>query len=132
MKQRRWRSTSDWPTGSIRSGVEHTCLSFPGPEPGGAFEDHANHFGQNSEGMRAEGWGAQFLDVDADGQLDLFVAKGRLEEHDSKAGRMPPQLFQKVAGSSKLAVDTEYVMVEGRPGATPERRCDGTEVTEVR
>jgi len=61
--------------------------------PGGLFEDAANQWGLSAGGFRTEGWGTQFLDVDADGHLDLFVANGHLEESQSHKGRMRPQLF---------------------------------------
>lgn len=66
--------------------------------PGGLFADVAGQFGLSAGGFRTEGWGTQFLDVDADGHLDLFVANGHLEENASKTGRMPPQLFRNRGG----------------------------------
>lgn len=87
--------------------AETTNLYLQGP--GGVFEDQANHFGLNSEGMLTEGWGAQFLDVDADGYLDLFVANGHLSEHGSKAGKMPPHLFRNAAGKKLHAVSSAAV-----------------------
>ena len=58
------------------------------------FEDAANRFGLLAGGLLTEGWGAQFVDVDADGHLDLIVANGHLEEYNPDADRMPPQLFR--------------------------------------
>ena len=60
---------------------------------GGLFEDLAGQFGVSLGGFQTEGWGTQFLDVDADGDLDLFVANGHVEELASKSGLMSPHLF---------------------------------------
>ena len=65
---------------------------------GGMFSDMASQFGLSARGFRTEGWGAQFLDVDADGYLDLFVANGDLDEQPSKSGLMPPHLFRNRGG----------------------------------
>lgn len=75
--------------------AETTNLFLQGP--GGVFEDAANRYGLLAGGLLAEGWGTQFLDIDADGRLDLFVANGHLEEF-SAADRMPAQLFRNLNG----------------------------------
>lgn len=66
-------------------------------QPDGVFEDVANRYGLLAGGLTTEGWGTQFLDIDADGWLDLFVANGHLEEY-SAADRMPAQLFRNQQG----------------------------------
>jgi tetratricopeptide (TPR) repeat protein len=66
--------------------------------PDGGFEDVANQYGLTTGGLLTEGWGAQFLDVDADGHVDLFVANGHLEEYDPERDRMPSQLFRNLDG----------------------------------
>lgn len=77
--------------------------------PGGLFEDVASQFGLSSGGFRTEGWGAQFLDVDADGHLDLFVANGHLDEKASGLGRMPPHLFRNRGGKKLDLVSSPAV-----------------------
>ncbi|MDZ4686471.1 MAG: FG-GAP-like repeat-containing protein [Planctomycetaceae bacterium] len=74
---------------------ETSNLFLQGPE--GSFEDAANRFGLTAGGLLTEGWGAQFLDVNADGHLDLFVANGHLEEY-VPTDRMPSQLFRNLNG----------------------------------
>lgn len=78
-------------------------------ESGCVFNDQASRFGLTGERIQLEGWGTQFVDVDADGHLDLFVANGHLEENDAKANRMPPHLFHNENGRRLTLVSDSSV-----------------------
>jgi hypothetical protein len=74
------------------------------------FEGHAFHHGQGNAVFRDErsqteilnasrdvlGFGTQFLDVDLDGRVELFVANGHVDDlrHRDRPYRMQPQLFE--------------------------------------
>ncbi len=55
---------------------------------GGLFTDRTEAYRLGNPSYSQMGWGTQFLDVEGDGDLDLFVANGHLHQ-----GRMRPQLF---------------------------------------
>lgn len=78
-------------------------------QPGGAFEDQANQFGLTPVEIKTTGWGAQFLDVDADGWLDLFVANGHLENFNTPVDLMSPHLFRNRDGKRLDLVSTVAV-----------------------
>lgn len=66
---------------------------------GGAFADQTGSFGLAEPSLNLLGFGAQFLDADLDGQPELFVANGHLEDlkQPDQAYKMPPQLFARGA-----------------------------------
>lgn len=75
----------------------------------GQFDDQASRFGLTTDGLMMEGWGTQFFDFDADGDLDLFAANGHLEEHDAKGGRMPQHLFRNHQGKRLELVSSPQI-----------------------
>lgn len=60
------------------------------------FDDHIRRSRLYDPGFLLEGWGAQFLDGDLDGELDLVVANGHLDNypHSPNANQMPTQFFR--------------------------------------
>jgi hypothetical protein len=65
--------------------IEHSnlYLQLPGP----FFEDTSRKAGLHLSTLPMMGWGAQFLDADLDGLLDLLVANGHLDKNT--AGELP-------------------------------------------
>jgi tetratricopeptide (TPR) repeat protein len=61
----------------------------------GLFEDAIIGTGLMSAGIRYVGWGAQFLDADNDGELDVIVTNGHVAEFNEPGVeyRMPTQFF---------------------------------------
>ncbi|MCB9922036.1 MAG: VCBS repeat-containing protein [Planctomycetaceae bacterium] len=68
------------------------------------FEDEIHSSKLEVPGYALEGWGAQFIDADQDGWMDLVVANGHLDDYPHSAGlkRMPTQLFRNL-GEGKFA-----------------------------
>lgn len=62
---------------------------------GGLFEDRASAAGLSGPSLPMLGFGTQALDVDLDGDLDLVVANGDLDDFlfEGREFRMRPQLF---------------------------------------
>ena len=58
------------------------------------FEDYTHRLGLADPSRSMLGWGAQFIDLNADGEMDLFVANGHLYDQP-----MVPQLFLKQSAS---------------------------------
>lgn len=59
------------------------------------FEDQTGQESLRESSARVMGWGAQFLDSDLDGQLDLIVANGHLDKNTS--------------GDAPFLMDTQYL-----------------------
>ncbi|MEZ6090677.1 MAG: CRTAC1 family protein [Pirellulaceae bacterium] len=59
------------------------------------FDDQIKQFHLHDDGFAVEGWGAQFSDCDLDGDQDLIVANGHLDDYPHTLGqrRMPTQIF---------------------------------------
>ena len=68
------------------------------------FDDRIRQSLLHDPGYLMEGWGAQFLDADLDGLLDLAVANGHLDDYPHSPGmnRMPTQFFRNV-GAGQFA-----------------------------
>lgn len=65
-------------------------------EAGGLFVDATSAAGLRSPGMPFVGWGTQFLDADRDGEPDLVVANGHVDDYRDEGGEyhMRPQCFR--------------------------------------
>lgn len=61
----------------------------------GFFEDRSRMVGLEKPSAEKLGFGTQFLDVDNDGVVELFVSNGHVDDltRQGKPHRMPPQLF---------------------------------------
>lgn len=61
----------------------------------GFYEDQTRRRGLEGPSMNLLGFGTQFLDADLDGQLELFVTNGHVDDLSrlKRPYRMPPQLF---------------------------------------
>jgi tetratricopeptide (TPR) repeat protein len=68
------------------------------------FDDQIRRSRLYDPGFLLEGWGAQFLDGDLDGQLDLVVANGHLHNypHSPNENQMPTQFFRNT-GDARFA-----------------------------
>ena len=64
--------------------------------PGGAFEDRTREVRLHDPTLDVLGFGTQFLDVDLDGRLELFMANGHVDDLSQygKPYKMPPKLFR--------------------------------------
>jgi tetratricopeptide (TPR) repeat protein len=64
----------------------------------GLFVDRARAGGLHAAGFDYVGWGAQFLDADCDGQVDLVLANGHIDDYTDEGGgyEMPTQFFRNV------------------------------------
>ena len=67
---------------------------------GGTFSDETLKTGLAGPSRPMLGFGTQFLDVDLDGDLDLAVLNGHIDDHShvGVAEKMRPQLFQNTGG----------------------------------
>lgn len=66
----------------------------------GFFEDRTRETGLESSSMKVLGFGTQFIDVDLDGTLELFVANGHVDDlrNSGRPWRMPAQLYRQSRG----------------------------------
>jgi hypothetical protein len=68
----------------------------------GYFTERSGMFGLQAPSVARLGWGASFLDVDCDGDLDLLVANGHVMPQAEEIGMSPwlqqSQLFEAVPG----------------------------------
>lgn len=73
------------------------------------FEDRIREARLYDPGFDKEGWGAQFLDADNDGDDDLVVANGHLDDYPHSVGvtRMPTQVFENVGAGRFVALPAE-------------------------
>jgi tetratricopeptide (TPR) repeat protein len=89
-------------------------------QPGGLFDDRAHAAGLAGPSLPMLGFGTQALDVDLDGDADLVVANGDLDDftHEGRELRMRPQLFLN-DGAGRFAefrdaVDGDYFAMAAR------------------
>lgn len=73
---------------------ESNCLYLQSSP--GFFTDHARAAGLRAPSYAYVGWGAQFLDADLDGQLDLVLTNGHVGSYfdEGRPPKMPCQLFR--------------------------------------
>ena len=99
-------AVTDW-HGSLHNGSslfvtnyfgESNCLHVQTSD--GFFPDMIAGSGLNIPGRSMLGFGTQFLDADGDGDDDLFVANGHVDDFEYMGipFRMRPQLFENTAG----------------------------------
>jgi tetratricopeptide (TPR) repeat protein len=69
-------------------------------QQGGAFMDETLKTGMAGPSRPMLGFGTQFLDIELDGDLDLVVLNGHIDDHShvGVAEKMRPQLFQNLGG----------------------------------
>jgi tetratricopeptide (TPR) repeat protein len=74
--------------------------NFYRQRPDGTFEDAARQAGLAGPTLNVMGWGAQALDADLDGRLDLVVANGHLDDYSAGGVpyKMPTQVFRNLGG----------------------------------
>ena len=109
-----WRRVSIWGMGIASAditgnGYPDVMLTSMGDQllqfnEGGTLRDapygtgtHATTPHAGDEGRPATGWHAEFGDVDNDGRLDLFIAKGNVDQMPSNAIRDPNNLLMQQA-----------------------------------
>ena len=91
----------------------------------GLFSDEIGRSGIRELGFTDMGWGAQFLDANLDGHLDLIVANGGLEALGPDSGsEQRAQFFRNVG-------DGRFVSPEGRTGEFFQNQHFGRAVARV-
>jgi len=73
------------------------------------FQDMSRTAGLDAAGNPFVGWGTQFLDADLDGDLDLVVTNGHVEDYRDENGEyhMRPQLFRNLGDTQFQEVAAE-------------------------
>jgi len=73
------------------------------------FEDRTRALGLLTDSLNVLGFGTQFLDADLDGQAELFVANGHIDDlsRTGRPYRMPPQFFRWDGSRFNLMSPTE-------------------------
>ena len=98
----------------------------------GRFTDRAAELGLAEASMDKLGWGAAFLDVDLDGDLDLVVANGHVYPQAEQIGMSPwlqrSQLFEAVPGAEAGLV---YREADGGNGLALLRSARGLAVADA-
>lgn len=76
------------------AGESNTLFQSLSP---GIYEDHSRAAGLYATTVDLLGFGTQFLDVDLDGRLELFVSNGHIDDwrQHGRAYDMPPLMFRK-------------------------------------
>lgn len=71
----------------------------------GLFVDATQSAGVKSSSFRYVGWGTQFLDADLDGEMDLVIANGHIDDYRDEGGEyhMLPQFFRN-AGDGRFVL----------------------------
>lgn len=66
----------------------------------GLFMDATNPAGLRAAGLPFVGWGTQFLDADRNGDMDIVMANGHVDDYRGEGGEyhMRPQFFQNTGG----------------------------------
>ena len=73
------------------TNFEHESNTLYLQQSGMLFQDATDQFGLGKPSLPMLGFGTQFLDADSDGDLDLIVTNGHIQQTGHE--RMPPQLF---------------------------------------
>ncbi|MEJ7591345.1 MAG: FG-GAP-like repeat-containing protein [Planctomycetaceae bacterium] len=75
----------------------------------GLFQDLSRTAGLDAAGIPFVGWGTQFLDADLDGDLDLVVANGHVDDYRDEDGEfhMRPQVFRNTGDAQFQEVASE-------------------------
>jgi len=86
-------------------------------ESPGVFVDSTHAAGLHAAGLPFVGWGTQFLDADRDGEPDLVVANGHVDDYTTARGEyhMRPQCFRNTGGG-------QFVELAGQAGTYFERK----------
>jgi hypothetical protein len=103
--------------------------------PDGTFEDTARQAGLAGPSLNTMGWGAQALDADLDGHLDLVIANGHLDDYSAGGVpyKMPTQFFRNLGNGRFHAVPGRVLgpyferLVLGRAVAKFDWNRDGRE-----
>jgi hypothetical protein len=100
----------------------------------GHFSERAVACGLAAPSMDVLGWGAAFLDVECDGDLDLMVANGHVFPQAEAIGMsgwlMPTQLFEAVEGGGALPRWRDAT-TEAGPGLAVPRSARGLAVADM-
>ena len=96
----------------------------------GFFSDEIDSSGLRDAGFSVMGWGAQFLDANLDGDVDLLIANGHLENRAEQVSKMPTHFFYNTGGRFELGKARQlghYFKRSffGRAVATLDWNCDG-------
>ncbi len=102
-------------------------------QPGGWFVDATRESKLSEPSYKMLGFGTQFLDADLDGQLDLAVANGHVDDFSGQGipYRMRPQFFRNVNRGVFHELQSQYLgsyysrPCLGRALATLDADCDG-------
>ena len=102
-------------------------------QPGGWFVDATRESKLSEPSYKMLGFGTQFLDADLDGQLDLAVANGHVDDFSGQGipYQMRPQLFRNVNRGVFHELQGQYLgsyysrPCLGRALATLDADCDG-------
>ena len=93
----------------------------------GMWADRSKRVGMIEPSQQMLGYGAQWIDADNDGTLELVVANGDIDDftHQSRLFRQPAQLFQR-------QIDGSWVQAKSKPlGAYFERKHLGRAVAKL-
>ena len=102
-------------------------------QPGGFFTDRIDETAIKLPGIPYIGWGTQFLDMNCDGLLDIFIANGHVADFQEPGTEyaMPAHVFMQTPGFHFHLLDSVRLgpyfetPVLGRAAALVDWNCDG-------